>query len=378
MLIFSRTLEDQIARNIASGKVLLIFGPRQVGKTTLAKRILATHGSSAAYFNCEELAVREHLVVGVPERLRNLVGSHRLVVLDEAQTVENIGAILKLFVDTYPDIQIIATGSSSFDLANKINEPLTGRAFSHTLLPLSLAEIAKVKEANQDELSLLMRFGSYPAVVAAKTVAEKEQLIKGIATSYLYKDVFTFEKIKSPLHFEQLLKMLAYQVGSTVSFNELAESIGVSRHTIEKYLRLLEQSFVIRRVYAFSRNKRNEIRRSFKVFFLDNGVRNVVINDLRDINDREDCGQLFEQFFFTELLKQTTLETLSPEVRFWRTKQGLEIDFIVERAGDLRAYECKYGSGEVSFRTFQKLYPEAHAEVVRPETVIASVKNDLA
>ncbi len=372
MHIFRRKLEDHIVQNIASGKILLIFGPRQVGKTTLAKRILAEYGDPAAYFNCEELAVREHLVVGVAERLKELAGDHKLIVLDEAQTVENIGAILKLFADTYPDTQIIATGSSSFDLANKINEPLTGRAFSYTLLPLSLEEIASAKEVNRDELDLLMRFGAYPAIVAASTVADKEQNLKNIATSYLYKDIFTFERIKSPLHFEHLLKLLAYQVGSTVSLNELAESLGVSRHTVEKYLRLLEQAYVIRRVYAFSRNKRNEIRRAFKVFFLDNGVRNAVINDLRDIGMREDVGPLFEQMFFAELLKQTTLETLSPEVRFWRTKQGLEIDFIVERAGDLRAYECKWGAGEVSFRAFQNRYPDAHAEVVHPETLLAA------
>lgn len=373
MLIFKRGLEDQISQNIGSGKILLIFGPRQAGKTTLAKKLLAEHGDPSAYFNCEEMSVREHLVVGVAGRLKELVGDHKLVVLDEAQTVENIGAILKLFVDTYPDVQIIATGSSSFDLANKINEPLTGRAFSFTLLPLSFEEIRSVKPIDNVELQDLMRFGSYPAIVAAQTRAEKERIIKNITTSYLYKDIFTFEKIKSPLHFELLLKLLAHQVGSTVSLNEIAESLAVSRQTVEKYLRLLEQSYVIHRVHSFSRNSRNEIRRSFKVFFLDTGVRNAIINDLRETDERTDVGPLFELLFFTELMKQSVLETFGPDIQFWRTKQGLEIDFIVERAGDLRAYECKWGEGEVSFKTFLKHYPEAHTEVIRPNVLLSAL-----
>lgn len=370
MLIFRRKIEDQIARYIGSGKILLIFGPRQAGKTTLAKKLLAEHGNTSAYFNCENLTVREHLVVGVAERLKELVGDHKLVVLDEAQTVENIGAILKLFVDTYSGVQIIATGSSSFDLANKINEPLTGRAFSFTLLPLSLEEVSSVRNVDRVELHHLMRFGSYPAIVAAKTIDEKQDILRNIATSYLYKDIFTFEKIKSPLHFELLLKLLAHQIGSTVSLNELAENLAVSRQTIEKYLRLLEQAYVIRRVHSFSRNKRNEIRRAFKVFFLDSGIRNVIINDLGEVTERMDIGRLFEQFFFTELIKETNLETIGHNINFWRTHKGLEIDFVIDRPGDLHAYECKWGNEEVSFKTFLKLYPSSHTEVVRPETLL--------
>jgi predicted AAA+ superfamily ATPase len=372
MLIFKRNLEDQIAKTIGSGKILLIFGPRQAGKTTLAKKLLSEYGDPAAYFNCEEMSVRQHFALGEPAKLKALLGDRKLVVLDEAQTIENIGAILKVFVDTYTGVQIIATGSSSFDLANKINEPLTGRAFSFTLLPLSLQEIRSVKPVDDTELHNLLRFGSYPAIVAAGGNEEKERIIKNITTSYLYKDIFTFEKIKSPLHFEQLLKMLAYQVGSTVSLNELAENLAVSRQTTEKYLRLLEQSYVIRRVHSFSRNNRNEIRRSFKVFFLDAGVRNAIINDLRDTGDRTDTGALFEQWFFTELAKESALEIFGPDVRFWRTKQGLEIDFVVERAGDLRAYECKWGDGEVSFKTFLKLYPHAATSVITPQKLALS------
>ncbi len=374
MLIFQRKIEEQISKNIGSGKILLIFGPRQAGKTTLAKKLLAKHGNPAAYFNCEEMSVREHLVVGVSKKLRELVGDHKLVVLDEAQTVENIGAILKLFVDTYPGIQIIATGSSSFDLANKINEPLTGRAFAFTLLPLSLEEIRSAQTVDRNMLHTLMRFGSYPGVVAESDVSQKEQILKNITTSYLYKDIFTFEKIKSPLHFETLLKLLAHQVGSVVSTNELAQSLSISRPTVEKYIRLLEQAYVIRRVHSFSRNKRNELRRSFKVFFLDCGVRNAIINDLSQVDTRTDKGFVFEQFVFTELLKTANLETFGPNIQFWRTWKGLEIDFILDRARDLRAYECKLGNEEVSFKQFKKLYPDAQTEVVRPETLLTTTQ----
>ena len=370
MLIFRRKIADQISKTIGSGKIVLIFGPRQVGKTTLAKKLLEERGDPAAYFNCETLAVREHLVVGNAEPLKELAGRHTLIVLDEAQTVENIGSILKLFADTYPDVQIIATGSSSFDLANRINEPLTGRAFSFTLLPLSLEEIRSAKPVNEHELCDLMRYGSYPAIVAEQDIEEKERLLKNIATSYLYKDVFTFENIKSPLHFELLLKLIAHQIGSTVSLNELAETIGATRHTVEKYLRLLEQSFVLKRIHSFSRNNRNELRKAFKVFFLDAGVRNAVINELQSIESRADTGRLFEQFYFTELLKRSAVETFGPAVHFWRTKQGLEIDFIVEQAGDIQAYECKWGNGSASFDTFLKSYPSATTHVVRPETLL--------
>ena len=370
MLIFRRKIADQISKTIGSGKILLIFGPRQVGKTTLAKKLLEEHGDPDAYFNCETLAVREHLVVGDAGPLKKLAGRHKLIVLDEAQTVENIGSILKLFADTYPDVQIIATGSSSFDLANRINEPLTGRAFSFVLLPLSLEEIRSGKHVDERELHTLMRYGSYPAIVAEPDTEEKERLLKNISTSYLYKDVFTFENIKSPLHFEQLLKLIAHQVGSTVSLNELAESVGATRHTIEKYLRLLEQAFVIKRVHSFSRNNRNELRKAFKIFFLDTGVRNAVINDLQGVENRSDKGQLFEQFYFTELLKRSAVETFGPAIHFWRTKQGLEIDFVVEHAGDIEAYECKWGNGPASFGTFLKSYPSARTSVVQPETLL--------
>lgn len=371
MPLFKRKIEEKIARYIGKGKVLLIFGPRQAGKTTLAKKLLAQYGDADSYFNCEEMSVRRHFSVGEPEMLRSFIGTRKLVVFDEAQTIENIGIILKVFVDKYSDTQIIATGSSSFDLANKINEPLTGRAFSFTLLPLSIEEIRSEKQMDRNALEGLLRFGSYPAVVAAHSTEEKLDVIGNIATNYLYKDIFTFERIKSPLHFEQLLRLLAHQVGSTVSLNEIALSLSVSRPVVEKYLRLLEQSYVIRRVPSFSRNKRNEIRKAFKVFFIDSGIRNAIIGDFSEAGKRPDIGHLFEQFFFTELMKASPPEMFGPGISFWRTHKKEEVDFVTEHAGSIHAYECKWGDGKVSFRPFLKAYPDAQTQVVRPETLLS-------
>jgi predicted AAA+ superfamily ATPase len=371
MVVFKRKIEGKIKENIGTNKVLLLFGPRQAGKTTLSKKLLKEYGDNDAYFNCEEISVRKNFRIGEPDILKEMIGKHKLVVFDEAQTIENIGAILKVFVDKYKDVQIIATGSSSFDLANKINEPLTGRAFAFTLLPLSLSEIRSVKKIDETEFHLLMRFGSYPEIVAAKTEDEKISILKNITTSYLYKDIFTFEKIKSPLHFEQLLALLAHQTGSMVSLNELAQSLSVSRQLIEKYMRLLEQAYVIKRVNAFAKNKRNEIKRAFKVYFIDSGIRNALIDYLDEIEGRDDVGHLFEQFCFTELLKNVNLEVVGPKIQFWRTHKGQEIDFIIESGESLRALECKWNSNEKpSFNIFTKAYPEATTEIINPKKLI--------
>ena len=347
-------------------KAILLFGPRQVGKTTLAKKILEEQKESG-YFNCELASIRKHFIVGEPTLLKNLVGDKKMVVFDEAQTIENIGTILKVFVDTYPTIQIIATGSSSFDLANKIKEPLTGRAFEYTLLPLSVEEIRNTKILNKKELMNIMRLGSYPAVAAEENEDRKTEILKNLATNYLYKDVFVFESIKNPTVFENLVKMLALQVGSLVSTNEISSALGVSRATVDKYIRLLEQSYVIKVVRSFSHNPRTEIKKAFKIYFLDSGIRNAVMDDISNLEQRNDRGAIFENFFFSELMKSGALEIFAPTIQFWRTRTGSEIDFITERNGKINAYECKWQKESVSFRDFLKKYPDAKTETINPE-----------
>jgi len=370
MIIFQRIIEDQIRENLFKKGMVIILGPRQSGKTTLAKKIIESFGVKGEYFNCEFADVRKYFVLGKPDKLLELIKNKKIVVFDEAQTIQNIGKILKIFYDTYPKIQIIATGSSSFDLANKIKEPLTGRAFEFILPPLSLDEIKSALNVSKGKLNEIMLYGSYPAVVGAKTIKEKKLELKKIATNYLYKDIYTFEAIKNPKILEDLLINLAYATGSTVSVYKLGKDLGAAPSTIERYIRLLEQSFVIKRIYSYSRNFANELKKSYKIYFIDTGVRNALIEPV-DINDAQTKGALFENFFIMERMKQGFLQTFPPKLTFWRTKQGLEIDLVEVENKKLTAYECKWQKQEVSFTTFLKKYPEAKTSVVSPNDLIS-------
>ena len=372
MKIFNRDLEPRISSVLFKDKMVIILGPRQSGKTTLAKKIINKHGQRGAYYDCQLADIRACFMLGKPSALLPLTQDKKIVVFDEAQTIQNIGTILKVFHDTYPGAQIIATGSSSFDLANKIKEPMTGRAFEFMLLPLSLPEIASAYPGmSESDLLAVMRFGSYPAVVAAETVDEKLFAIKNIATNYLYKDVFVFEDIRNPKVFEDLLKMLALQIGSTVSVNELAQALGVTRTTVNRYLRLLEQSFIVKRVYSFSNNPRNEIKKGFKVFFLDVGVRNALVDIVSPMDARTDKGAIFENFFVAERMKKGALEIFPPEIMFWRTRSGVEIDMIEKNGREIFAYECKWKEAVAAPRPFKTAYPQARFECVTAQNIIA-------
>ncbi len=373
MVLFERKIEGYIRSRLFKNRAILLFGPRQAGKTTLSKKILKDYGTRGEYYNCELTSVRQAFIPGEPERIKELIGDRSIVVFDEAQTIQDIGIILKAFIDTYPEIQIIATGSSSFDLANKINEPLTGRSFEFTLFPLSLDEIrVAYPRLSMEQLHEYLRLGTYPAIVGEDDRATREDLLKNLTTNYLYKDIYTFESIRNPRVFEDLVRLLALQVGSLVSMNELSQTLGVSRLTVEKYIRLLEQSFVIQVVRSFSRNSRTEIKKAFKVFFFDNGIRNAVIDKFSDVTSRDDRGALFENFFVGERLKQASLSRAHTRVLFWRNRQGQEIDVIEEREESITAFECKW-SKSASVRPptqFMKSYPHASFQVVTPETLI--------
>jgi len=371
MKLFNRNIEPHIKSILFKNKMVVILGPRQSGKTTLAKKIIDIYGEQGAYYDCQLADIRTHFVLGRPETLIPLTQNKKIVVFDEAQTIQDIGSILKVFHDTYPGVQVIATGSSSFDLANKIKEPMTGRAFEFLLLPLSLSEIG-LAYPNMDEASLffLMKFGSYPAVVAAETLDEKLFAIKNIATNYLYKDVFVFEDIRNPKVFEDLLKMLALQVGSMVSVNELSQGLGVTRTTVNRYLRLLEQSFIIKRIYSFSNNPRTELKKAFKVFFLDIGVRNALVDIASPITTRMDKGAIFENFFVAECMKKGALEIFPPEIMFWRTRAGAEIDVIEKNGIKISAYECKWKEIVAAPNVFKTAYPNASFECITTENIM--------
>lgn len=374
MKIFKRDIQEKIENLLFKGNMIVILGPRQSGKTTLSKKLIESYGNTAKYFDCQIAEVRKHFVFGEPDILKELIGDKKIVVFDEAQTIQDIGSILKIFHDTYPNAQIIATGSSSFDLANKINEPMTGRIFEFILLPLSLNEISREIPLNKEMLNELIEYGSYPAVVAAESKLEKLETLKNLATNYLYKDIFVFESIRNPRIFEQLVKLLAYQIGNMVSVNEIAKNIGISRSVVLRYLRLLEQSFIIKIIHSFSNNPRNEIKKAFKVYFYDTGVRNALVDTKTLLENRQDKGALWENYYITERLKFNTLESFPSEIMFWRTRIGTEIDVIEKNGENIFATECKWNYTDVVFSEFLKKYPHAKTNVITPKKYLEQIK----
>ena len=301
--MYQREIKDQILEKMFKGKVILIYGARQVGKTTLVKEILKDFPDHK-YISCEEFDVQEALVPHSHEYLKKYIGDHKVVVFDEAQTIENIGLVLKILVDFYPEIQLIATGSSSFDLANKVGEPLVGRSWTFNLYPLSLLELKNTKELPpiNSIFDLYLVYGSYPGVVGIDFEEKKDQL-EEIVNKYLYKDLLSYNGIKNPLVLKKLTKLLAYQMGNEVSYTEIADTLKVSRKTVESYIDLLEQSFIIFRLHPFFNKKRNEIKKKPKIFFWDNGIRNALIDKFDSIELRTDKGALFENLFISEKLK---------------------------------------------------------------------------
>lgn len=370
MFIYKRFLEEKIIKSLHKGTMITILGPRQAGKTTLCKSILLPFGVEGQYFDCQISEVRDHFIPGNPKLLKELVGDKKVVVFDEAQTVQDIGLILKVFHDTYPEVQVIASGSSSFDLANKVNEPMTGRVFEFTLLPLSIKELSQTETITKELLYECMLYGMYPAVVAAKDRQERELVLKNLVTNYLYKDVFIFENIRNPRIFEQLVKQLAYQVGQPVSINELALSLGISRSVVQKYIRLLEQTFIIKVIHSFSENPRLELKKAFKIYFYDNGLRNTLTGLNTQLENRTDKGFILENLFLTEKLKSYTLDTFPPDMMMWRTKKGLEVDFVEKDGFAIEAFECKWSEQDVSFKLFLKKYPNSKTNIITPEYFI--------
>lgn len=338
-----RLLEKEISKILFTGKAVIIYGARQVGKTTLVKSVLSKYPDTGKYLNCEINSVNSNLATPDPERIKNFLGGVKLVVLDEAQYIPDTGKILKLIVDNIPEVQIIATGSSSFDIANKTSEAMTGRVFHYLLHPLSVGEIA----ADSDLFSVdsavdsILRFGAYPEVFTADE-SRAVRIVDEIASSYLYKDILIFEDIRKSGVIKNLLTMLALQIGNEVSYNELAKSLGINRLTVIKYLDLLESCFVIFRLNSFSRNLRNELSKSVKIYFYDLGIRNSIIRNFNPMNLRDDKGRLWENFCIVERMKGLAIADKRVNSYFWRTYDKKEIDYIEEAEGLITGYEFKY------------------------------------
>jgi len=366
-MIIKREIQSQAEDALFKGKIIVIYGPRQVGKTTLAKLILQNQQRiKSAYFNCDEPDICRSLTDKTSTELKLLLGDNKLVVLDEAQRVKNIGLTLKLLVDNYPGTQIIATGSSSFDLSNQIFEPLTGRKKEFYLYPFSLSELKNSYseiELNRT-LGNRMVFGMYPGVVFESDKGKAESL-RELAKSYVYKDALEYQGIKNSEIVEKLLQALALQMGNEVSYNELASLIEVNKITVANYIQILEKAFIIFRLPSFSRNLRDEIKSNRKIYFFDNGIRNALINNLNPIDLRQDAGALWENFMISERVKRNDNYGRGANLYFWRTLQRQEIDLIEDYQGELAGFEFKWKSrpGKVPV-AFSRAYPNAKVQMI--------------
>ena len=367
--IIKRHIQETIAGRLFKGKVIIVLGARQVGKTTLIENILSDLDSPVIELNGDEADVRELLADTTSTRLQAIVGRNKIVFIDEAQRISNIGSTLKLFADKLKDIQVIATGSSSFELTAKINEPLTGRKYQFQLFAPSYLEMVEHHGLLTENRLLEHRliFGYYPEIIIHP--GEERELLKLLSDSFLYKDLLLLEDVTKPILFEKLLKALALQLGSEVSFNELSRLTGANHQTIEKYITLLEKAFVIFRLPAFSRNVRNEIRKGKKFYFYDNGIRNAIINNFQLPSQRTDIGPLWENFLISERMKSLSHMGLNVDRYFWRTTQQQKIDYIEESAQSITAWEFKWNPKAKARipKTFTRAYPDAVCSVVTPD-----------
>ena len=341
-MLIPRKIKQNIENWLFKGKIIILYGPRQVGKTTLVKELVEKYGDKRSYINCEILENRQALAVENPFQLKTFLGEGRFFVFDEAQKISNIGLVLKLLIDTYPDLQIIATGSSSFELSNKINE-LTGRSIEFKLYPISYSEMSEGKQSWESSAILpsVLVYGSYPEVIK-NNFSSADIFLNNLASNYLFKDIFEFENIKKPKLLTNLLQLLALQVGNEVSLNELATKLETSRKTVARYIDLLEKAFVIFTLYPLSRNPRNEIGRKNKMYFYDLGIRNSLISRFQPINLRDDIGALWENFCVVERKKKLEYEMERKNQFFWKNARGKEIDYIEESEGKFDAYEFKW------------------------------------
>jgi hypothetical protein len=367
--MIKRIIQDRIEATIFKGKAIIIYGARQVGKTTLIKAIQQNRPEAdSLYLNCDEPDVRNLLTEATSTALKDLIGRKKVIFIDEAQRVKNIGLTLKLFVDNFPDRQVVATGSSSLDLSNEIVEPLTGRKYEFQLFPFSLAELTQKYSILELKRILGNRIvlGMYPEI--EEKTAEAQVLLKSLAASYLYKDVLQYQSIKRPDLLDKLLTALALQIGSEVSYTELATTLGVSKETIANYIQLLEKAFVIYRLPPFSRNLRNELTKMRKIYFYDTGIRNALINNFNALQIRQDVGPLWENFMISERLKKNANDGSFVNTYFWRTHQQHEIDYLEEHGGKLSGFEFKWKAGKGTVpKVFLNAYPGSTVEVIHTQ-----------
>lgn len=377
-MLLERSLLPQLTAAVTPGKVLLLYGPRQVGKTTLVKQLIDVDSRRSRFINADEMAYREALASQNRQTLGDVLGDAELLVIDEAQRVPEIGLNLKILVDSFPHAAFIATGSASLDLASLVAEPLTGRALTFTLYPFGYGEVQRAFGAFEAhrQLERWLVWGGYPVSVTTEPSAARGRWLDELVGAYLYRDVLQLEGIRRADKIVDLLRLLAFQIGQEVSLSELASQLAINRGTVERYLDLLEKSFVILKLRGFSRNLRKEVSKNARYYFFDNGVRNSLIQNFNPLHLRDDVGQLWENFLLMERLKANQAAGRSANIYFWRTYDQKEIDYIEEYGGHLHGFEFKWqhpGIKRATAAEFGAAYPNAVLETVTRDNFVPFV-----
>jgi len=366
---------NDIEKYLYPNKVLVIFGPRRVGKTTLITDFLSTYKGKYRLESGDDIRAREILGSEDLSLLKEYATGYDLIVIDEAQRIPKIGWGLKLLVDHVPGIRIIATGSSSFELAGQVGEPLTGRKHTMTLFPLSEIELLAYYNNNSYDLSSKLAerlvFGGYPEVISAKNTLERKDALGEIVGSYLLKDIMELDRVRNTRILSDLVRLIAFQIGNEVSLTEIATTLGIDRKTVARYIDLLEKSFILYNLRGFSRNLRKEVTKKSKYYFYDIGVRNAIISNFNNLSERDDVGALWENFLVIERLKTRVYKNISANDYFWRTWDQNEVDFVEEREGKLFGYEFKWKKAKVKEpKNWRGTYPEATYGVITPENYL--------
>jgi len=340
--MITRTLAKRIRNKIGRGKAIMVIGPRQVGKTTLIRNELANE--EVAFFDGDDPTVRNLLDSPNTEKIRSLIGNKKVVFIDEAQRINGIGLTLKIITDQFKDVQLWISGSSSFTLAHELNEPLTGRKWEYEMYPISWEEFQNHVGFLKAEQSLTTRliYGFYPDVI--NNPGEEKEILKNLVDSYLYRDILSYAEIRKPEVLEKLVQALALQLGSEVNYNELSQTVGVDKNTIQRYISILEKGYVIFKLPSFSSNIRNEIKKNKKIYFYDNGIRNMIIGNFNEINLRQDKGGIWENFLISERIKQNEYKLTLAKSYFWRTTQQQEVDYVEEVNQAIIGYEFKWNA----------------------------------
>lgn len=373
MKYLKRDIEKLLLKKLKPNKVTLLLGPRRTGKTMLLKQFMDNLKEPFIFLNGEDYEVHDLLKRRSVQNYKNIIGNNKLLIIDEAQKIPDIGNVLKLMVDSIPKLKVIVTGSSAFDIMNIAGEPLTGRKFTLKLFPFSENEFSQLEDVVQkpDNLKFRLVYGNYPELIHIKNFDEKKEYLKEIVNSYLLKDILSLDGIRSSSKIFNLLRMIAYQVGSLVSYNEIGMQIGMSSITVEKYLDLLSKVFILHKVEGYSRNLRKEINKNAKWYFLDNGIRNTLISNLNTIELRNDISVLWENYIISERLKYQGQNNMLVNNYFWRTYDKQEIDWVEERSGRLYAYEFKWSKNKTRIpAAWKKAYPDSQFKVITKDNYL--------